>query len=89
MLFSDISDVIAGSRVGCRLSIDCNTARGGFDEIEQHPNDGGLAGTVGSEQSKKLSLFNCIGNIIDSGKVAKFFGNRIKYDHISFNLFWV
>ena len=83
MLFGDISDVFAGFRAGCRPSIDCNAARGGFDEIEKHPDDGRLAGTVGSKQCKKLSLLNRIGNIIDRGNGAKFFCNGIKYDHIN------
>jgi len=49
VVLGDIPDVFADFRVRSRPSINCDAARGGFDNIEQHPNDGCLAGTVGSQ----------------------------------------
>jgi hypothetical protein len=82
VLFGDISDVFAGLPGRMQdMSIDGNAARGGFDKIEKHPDDGRLAGTVGPQQVQKTLPFESYMKHYRPLLRAKFFCNGIKCDH--------
>ena len=77
-MLGQISDPFAGDGVGSGYGIDENAARCRFDKTEEHANDRGFAGAVGTEQREMFALFNVKRYVVDRRNGVECFDDGIQ-----------
>ena len=75
----------AGARrpVAQRRAQQGGAAGGGRDQAEQHLDRGGLAGAVGTQEAKDLTLLDLQGEALDGDVIAKDFAQLVGLDCVS------